>query len=60
MRFITPEEANTYFNENYKSSEVYKGLTELAMSGFEIYSYMKHNKDRNYTFTKRIFESLVK
>lgn len=60
MRFITPEEANTYFNENYKSSEVYKGLTELAMSGFEIYSYMKHNKDRNYIFTKRIFESLVK
>lgn len=59
ISFITKEDADKYFNENYKNSEIYKKLTELAMAEDEIYSYMNHNKDIKYESIKILFESLI-
>ena len=59
INFISKEDADKYFNENYKNSELYKKLTELAMAEDEIYSYMNHNKDIKYESIKTLFESLV-
>lgn len=59
MKFITKEETDEYFEKNYKNSELYKTLTELAMAEEDIYEFMKHNKDLKYNALKKLFEARV-
>jgi len=58
-KFVMAEEADKYFEENYRDSALYKKLTTLAMADDEIYAFMKHNKDIKYNNVKLIFEKLV-
>ena len=60
IKFITKEEADKYFNDNYKNSELYKELNKFSMLEDEIYNYMQHNKDIKYDCIKKILESLIK
>lgn len=57
--FLDQKEADTYFEEHYKESNLYKKLVALAMDEDEIYDYMKHNKDVRYSSVKSLFELLV-
>lgn len=58
-KFISKEEVDKNFEENYKTSGLYMKLTELAMAEDEIYAFMKYNKDFKYNNLKSIFEKLV-
>ena len=58
-RFLDQKEADAYFEENYKKSNLYKKLVALDMAEDEIYDYMQHNKDAKYRNIKSLFESLV-
>ncbi len=48
LNFISKEEADEYFENHYKNSELYKKLTSLAMTKDEIYNFMKHNMELKY------------
>lgn len=57
--FIAKDEVDKEFNENYKSSKLYKNLVKLAMDKEEIYLFMNHNKDFKYNSFKSIYERLI-
>jgi Xaa-Pro aminopeptidase len=57
--FISKEEVDKYFKENYKNSEIYEKLIFATNeSSNEIYHYMLENKNIKYECLKQIFESL--
>lgn len=59
LKFISKEEADEYFESNYKSSKLYKKLTALAMTEDEIYNFMKHNMELNYSQLSLLFKESV-
>ena len=58
--FISKEEIDSFFEYNYKKSDLYKKLKKLAMAEEEIYAIMVQNKDNKYFDLKNIFEALKK
>jgi hypothetical protein len=59
IRFISKEDADKYFEEHYRNSDLYKKLTKLAMAEDEIYSFMKQNKDYNHSNMSIILKKLI-
>lgn len=59
LKFISKEEANQYFENNYKLSKLYAKLTLLAMSEDEIYNFIKHNMELKYSNFSLLFQELI-
>lgn len=59
LNFISKEEANEYFENHYKSSELYKKLTSLALAEDEIYNFMKRNMELKYSQLSLMFKKSI-
>lgn len=57
--FVSKEEIDKEFNDNYKNSALYEKLVKLAMSEDEIYEFMNKNKDVKYMDIKNMFDKFV-
>ena len=57
--FVSKEEIDKEFNDNYKNSALYEKLVKLAMAEDEIYEFMNKNKDVEYMDIKNIFDKSV-
>lgn len=60
IRFISKEEADKYFEENYKTSDLYNELLELEMTEEEIYNYMNQNKEFKYNCLSTLFSKMIR
>ena len=58
-KFVSKEEIDKEFNDNYKNSALYEKLVKLAMAEDEIYEFMNKNKDVKYMDIKNIFDKSV-
>ncbi len=59
LNFISKEDAEEYFENNYKNSALYKKLTSIAMAEDEIYNFMKHNMELNYSQLSLLFKKSI-
>jgi len=57
--FVSKEEIDKEFNDNYKNSALYEKLVKLAMAEDEIYEFMNKNKDVKYMDIKNLFDKSV-
>ena len=57
--FVSKEEIDKEFNDNYKNSALYEKLVKLAMAEDEIYEFMNKNKDVKYMDIKNMFVKSV-
>ena len=57
--FVSKEEIDKEFNDNYKNSALYEKLVKLAMAEDEIYEFMNKNKDVKYMDIKNMFDKSV-
>lgn len=59
LNLISKEDAEEYFENNYKNSTLYKKLASSAMSEDEIYNFMKHNMEFNYSQLSLLFKKSI-